>query len=170
MNKNTTVYFTGYRTLPYGAALDQLKINLRTAILDAIGDGYQTFLLGGCCGFELLAASEILAYKNRLPPPTGKIYLLPPLIKLYATLPYEEHHIHWTEPQRNLYFDTMAQCDRVITLQTKYEKDCYKRLNQYMIAHSSRVIAFWNDTPHSNTAKALRNAEKNGITVIRVTP
>lgn len=168
MKAKVTLCFTGHCILPTGEAFDRLKVNLRTCIQQAIADGYRIFLFGGCYGFDLLAAGEVLALRDCPPTPTQKLYLLPRPIKLHAIIPYEEQHIHWTEPQRDLYFDTMAHCDEVITLQNHFDSQCFTKRNQYMVIHSSRVISYWNGNPCSGTAQTIHMAEKAGLDIIRL--
>lgn len=154
MKKTTTLCFSGHRNLPTGEQLETLTTNLRTAIQTAIDDGYDTFLFGGCYGFDLLVANEILAVKSAYPQ-----------VQLHAIIPYEEQANHWTESQRELYFDTMAHCDEVITLQPKFDADCYKKRNQHMIDRSSRLIAYWNGNLRSGTIQTVHMAEKAGMEV-----
>lgn len=102
MKKSSTLCFSGHRNLPTEEQLETLTVKLRTAIETAIEDGYDTFLFGGCYGFDLLAAEMVLALKQDCPH-----------IMLHAIIPYEEQHVRWTAAQREQYFVTMAQCATV---------------------------------------------------------
>ncbi len=157
MNRTTTVCFTGHRQLPQGQELEQLNENLKNSIQTAIHDGYQTFLFGGCYGWDLLCANEVIALKKDHPH-----------IAVHAIIPYEEQANDWTEEQRELYFNTMPLCDEVITLQTHFDLQCFAKRNQHMVDHSRQVIAYWNGNPRSGTAQTIHMAEKAGLEVIHI--
>lgn len=157
MEKSTTVCFTGHRKLPTGESLDRLQTHLYTAVETVIVDGYDTFLFGGCYGFDLLAASVVLSLRQNHPH-----------IKLHAAIPYEEQPLCWTELQRESYFHIMAQCEQVVILQPHFDRLCYKKRNQYMVDHSNRVIVYQTKNPRSGTAQTVGMAQKAKIEQIRL--
>ena len=159
MNKKTTLCFTGHRELPQGETLESLKATLQSEIQKAMQDSYQTFLFGGCYGWDLLCASQVIALKEKHPN-----------IQIHAIIPFEEQTNNWTEAQRDLYFNTMPLCDEVITLQYHYDAQCFAKRNQYMVDRSSRVIAYWDGGFRSGTAQTIRMAEKAGLEVVQVKP
>lgn len=157
MNESTTLCFSGHRTLPKGAQLTILQDHLRLAVERAINHGYETFLFGGCYGFDLLAAHIVLEWKRTHP-----------TIKLCAIIPYEEQPNCWTDAQCSLYFETLGQCDDVVILQSQFDCNCYKKRNQYMVDHSRCVIAYWKGNLRSGTGQTIRMAQKAGLTVEQV--
>ncbi len=159
MSRKHTLCFTGHRQLPEGHEGEQLKENLRIAIQNAIADGYNTFLFGGCFGWDLLCASEVIAMKEEHPH-----------IAVHAIIPYEEQANNWTANQRNLYFNTMPLCDEVIILQPRFDPQCFAKRNQHMVDCSSRVIAYWTGNPRTGTAQTIHMAERAGLEIVRITP
>lgn len=118
--------------------LQQLKIKMYEEIDKAIKNGTDTFYFGACCGFELVCANLVLSCKKIIN------FRNPQYIKLIAIIPYEEQANDWSNENRELYFDTLAKCDDVILLNTKYKKGCYYQKNRYMIEHSSKLICYYN--------------------------
>lgn len=164
IEKTKTVCFSGHRTekLPKCTEeLEHLRDMLREQIDKAITDGYDTFIFGVCEGFDLMAAQMIL-YRKRV------IKLGdPPNIKLIAAVPYEEQPKDWSEDDRNLYFETLALCDEVITLSTHYRRGIFYERNRFMVDNSTRLICYCK-TSKGGTKYTLDYAEKQGLEIINL--
>ena len=81
--------------------MKHLKQKLLAEIDNAIENGIDTFYMGSCYGFDLLAAQMVLRRKK-------VISLNKPRqnsIKLVAIIPFEEQASRWSEKDRELYFD-----------------------------------------------------------------
>ncbi|MGE4485787.1 MAG: SLOG family protein [Oscillospiraceae bacterium] len=159
-----TICFSGHRRekMPKGKALEVLEERLVGEIEKAIGDGYDTFLFGGCYGFDLTAAAMVLSRKRRID------FLNPRRIRLIAIIPFENQALHWRESDRALYYDIMPQCDDVITLSLRYHDKCYADRNQYMTERSSRLICYWDGELRSGTAQTIRMAQNQGMEIINL--
>ena len=86
--KEKIVAFSGHRTekLPQTPeGMEALRKRLADEIDKAIQDGFDTFIMGACYGFDLMAAQEILRRKKVI-----QIGSTPPKLKLIAAVPYEE--------------------------------------------------------------------------------
>ncbi|MFI3226629.1 MAG: SLOG family protein [Clostridia bacterium] len=165
MKKDTSLCFTGHRTekLPKTQGeLEILKQRLWDEIDKAVNEGIDTFYMGACYGFDLLCGDMVLVRKKVTKPND------PPKINLIAVVPYENQAVKWSVKDRDLYFDTLSQCDEVITLSTKYHKDCYKDRNQYMVDHSSRMIAYHDGGRVSGSGQTVRMAEKQQLHIINL--
>ena len=57
--------------------------------------------------------------------------------------------------------DILRRCDQVTLLQEPYTPDCFQRRNQYLVEHSSLVIAVWNGRP-SGTGNTVSYARACG--------
>ena len=57
--KNQTACFTGHREIPFFQKR-RLKAKVKSAITDAIRNGYRYFGAGGALGFDMLAAQTVL--------------------------------------------------------------------------------------------------------------
>ena len=61
--KEKTCCFTGHRNLPLNK-IEQITRNLDLAIENLINEGVSDFISGGAVGFDLIAASLIVAKKE----------------------------------------------------------------------------------------------------------
>lgn len=161
-DKTRTVCFSGHRELPTGDEQNALRERLNDAIGEAIEDGYNTFLFGGAIGFDLLCAELILKRK--------RIIKLehPQRIRLVAVLPFEEQAAKWSESDREIYYDTLPQCDEVITLSTHYHDKAYYDRNKWMVDRSGRLICYFTGSPRSGTGQTVRLAREQGLEIINL--
>lgn len=164
MDREKTVCFTGHRSekLPRGEALKLLRKRLALEIERALQDGYDTFLFGGAYGFDLMAAEEVLKKKVLIDLQNPK------QIQLIAIIPFEAQAQRFLVADHERYYEIMAKCDEVITLNAHYSKQCYAQRNQYMVDHSSRVICCWNRQSVSGTAQTVRMAERQQLEIINL--
>ena len=162
MNEQT-VSFSGHRPerLPTGNGLENLKHRLGKEIDKAISEGCKTFLFGASRGFDLMCAHEVLHRRRILRQDD------PFPIRLIAVVPFEGQANKWVIADQELYYDTLAQCDEVVTLSTRYGKGCYHERNRWLIEHSSRLICF-HDGGKGGTAYTVAQAKEAGMPVINL--
>jgi len=84
-----------------------------------------------------------------------------------AVVLFEEQAKNWSEEDRELYYDTLAQCDDVIMLNTSYKPGCYFQRNRYMVDNSSKLICYY-DGGRGDTEYTVRYAEKSNLQVINL--
>ncbi|WP_312643585.1 SLOG family protein [Hydrogenoanaerobacterium sp.] len=162
--KEHSLCFTGHRSekLPKTEQeMEHLKRKLLAEIDNAIENGIDTFYMGACYGFDLLAAQMVLRRKKviSLNEPRQK-----PL-KLVAVIPFGEQASRWSEKDRELYFDyTLPYCDEVVTLNTHYKQGCYHERNRYMVDRCSKMIAYY-DGGSGGTAYTVNYAKTNGLEI-----
>ncbi len=162
--KKHSLCFTGHRSekLPKTAEqLETLKLRLWEEIDRAIENGIDTFYFGACYGFDLMCA-DIVAKRKRVIKMSD-----PKNIKLIAVVPFEEQATRWKESDREIYYDTLPQCDEVITLNTHYKQGCYHERNRYMVNHSSRLICYY-DKSGGGTAYTVKYAEQKQLQIINL--
>ena len=159
--KEHALCFTGHRSekLPKTAEqLETLKLRLWEEINKAIENGIDTFYFGACYGFDLMCA-DIVAKRKRVIKMSD-----PKSIKLIAVVPFEEQAARWKESDREIYYDTLPQCDEVITLNTHYKQGCYHERNRYMVDRCSKMIAYY-DGGSGGTAYTINYAKTNGLEI-----
>lgn len=153
--------FSGHRSerLPKSnEEMQKLKVRLWEEIDKAIEDGLDNFYVGVCYGFDLLCADVVLQRKRVIKFPD------PQIIKLIAVVPYEEQAKNWKESDREIYYNTLAQCDEVITLNTHYKQGCYHERNRYMVDRSSKLICYL-DGSSGGTAYTVKYAEQKQLQI-----
>ena len=141
--------------------LGKLKTMIWREVDQAIEDGITTFYYGGCYGFELLAADIIVKHQKVIS------MVNPKAIRLIAVLPYEEQANDWNEDDRELYFNLLAKCNNVITLNTRFKMGCYCESSHYMVDHSSKLICYCSDI-ENKTQSTKDYAEKNNLKIINL--
>lgn len=162
--REKTVCFTGHRSerLPKGEALDGLRQRLSNEIEKAVTDGYDTFLFGGAYGFDLMAAEEVIKKKVLIDLQNPKP------IRLIAIIPFEEQAVRFSVADHERYYEIMPKCNEVITLNTRYNSQCYAQRNQYMVDRSNRIICCWNGQVVSGTAQTVRMAQKQNLEIVNL--
>lgn len=159
--KEHALMFTGHRSekLPKDEEqLEKLKQLLWEEIEKAIEGGIDTFYFGACYGWDLLCAETVLNQR--------KIIRMdkPEQIRLVGVLPWEDQAIRWSEANREIYYNTLAQCDEVITLHTHFQRGCYHERNRYMVDRCSEMICYY-DGGSGGTAYTVKYAEKHNLKI-----
>ena len=155
--------FTGHRPkfFPWGSntgdpAAAKMLHALESEILQAIADGYTTFLYGGALGVDTWAAETALRLRKKLP------------LTLIAVLPFPGYNADVTEDS---YRQIIAKSDRILYVEATQRMSALAARDRYMIDHSSRLIAVYDERSHihSGTWRALCYARKKqlGIRQIR---
>ena len=160
-----TCCFTGHRPnrLPSGyrrdpSACAPLRSALREAILQAVRDGFTTFVSGMALGVDTWAAEEVLALKAAGQP-----------LRLIAALPCPEQDARWGETDRQQYRALLERADDVFLASDRYTPYCMGARNRWMTAHSSRLIAVF-DGGSGGTANTVRYADEQGLEIVRIDP
>lgn len=162
--KSKTVCFSGHRSkrLPKTAQdLEELKVKIYDEIDRAIADGFDTFLYGGCYGFDLMCAELVLLRRTVRKPGD------PEQIRLYAAVPFEKQAEKWYAKDQELYFNILKKCDGVIRLSKGFSLSCYNKRNEYMVDHSSRLICYY-DGNSGGTSSTIKYANKNRLEIINL--
>jgi uncharacterized phage-like protein YoqJ len=164
LNKEKTACFSGHRSkrLPKSTeGLEDLRLRLYEEIDKALDDGFDTFIFGACYGFDLMCAEMILIRQ--------KVVKLsdPKRIRLIAAMPFETQASKWRERDRELYFNILSKCDEVITISTKFNMNCYRKRNRYMVDNSSRLICYY-DGGSGGTSYTVNYAKEKGCEIINL--
>jgi uncharacterized phage-like protein YoqJ len=153
-HKERTVCFSGHRPerLPIGADIvNVIKSYLAYEISEAIGLGFDTFIMGGSRGIDLWAGLAVISEKAE-----------DERIKLIAALPYHTPPSRFSERERFDYGSVLERCDEIYYAAEYYTPGCMKRRNLFMTEHSSRLVAFVRDY-RSGTGQTIRLAQKLGL-------
>jgi len=155
-DKVVSVCFSGHRIIPflYGK---QLKLQLKAEIARAYADGYRHFYCGMAIGFDTLAAEVAISLQSELPD-----------LQVIAVIPYREQAGRWSDAMKAKYDTILRNSDDVIILSEHYYQGCLLRRNDYMVHHSSRLIAWYDGKPKGGTFYTCRKATANGLEVINL--
>ncbi len=155
-DKSLSACFSGHRIIPY-FHLKRLERQLKTAIVSAYAEGYRNFFCGMAMGYDLLAAETALSLQTELPG-----------LQLIAVIPYRGQTDRWSKALKSRYDDILRNANDTVVLCEQYYQGCLLRRNDYMVLHSSRLIAWHNGNPKGGTFYTCRLAKANGLTVINL--
>lgn len=148
--------FTGHRPekldRPEVVIIEGLKKEIRTAV----ADGFQTFISGMARGVDLWAAEIVLTLRGE-----GEA------IRLICASPYRGFEARWSHNWQNRYRQIMEQADLVRFICPGYSRDCFQRRNEWMVNHSSRVIAVYNGG-FGGTRNTVEYAQRHSVPVVNV--
>lgn len=153
--RENTCCFTGHRKLPQDK-IEKIVLNLNHEIESLIAQGVTDFISGGALGFDQVAASLIIAKKE-----------MGYQIRLMFALPSKNQDEFWTNEQKGLYHNILAEADEVIYVSEEYTNGCMKKRNHYMVDQSAYCICALLRTM-SGTDQAVRYARQQGLKVINV--
>lgn len=156
LKKEQSVTFTGHRFIPYGK-LSMLKVALKSIILELYAKGYNNYYCGMAMGFDLLSAEVVLSLKAEYKE-----------LRLIAVVPYRNQDERFSFADKKRYQSILSRADETILLCENYHQGCLLRRNDYMLAHSSQVIAYFDGENKGGTFYTCRNAQTKDLPVINL--
>lgn len=148
--------FTGHRPEKLRVPETKVKAALKTEIRAAISEGYTVFISGMARGVDLWAAELVLDLREG-----GEA------IRLICAVPYLGVERRWEENWREKYRRVLERADLVRYICPGYSKSCFQLRNQWMVDHSSRVIAVYNGAG-GGTRSTVEYAGACGVPVIKI--
>lgn len=145
--------FTGHRPEKVEGYEGKIIVELRKEILKAIDCGYTTFLTGMSRGVDLWAADIVIHLRR-----------YNPKLKLIGVVPFEGFESGWPVDWKKHYKLVRKELDWIHVVSTEYSHDVYQRRNQYMVDHSSLVLAVFNGEP-GGTQNTIQYAQTEHVPV-----
>ena len=127
------VCFTGHRPEKLTQPESVIVKSLETTIKEAIADGKNVFISGMARGVDIWAAEIVLRFRSE-----GED------IKLICASPYRGFEKSWNIDWQRRYNDVIEAADLVRFICPNYSKSCFQIRNEWMVDHSSKVIAVFN--------------------------
>ncbi len=150
--------FTGHRPEKLSWPEDEVISWLEKEIKKAIGDGFLTFITGMARGVDIWAAEIVLNLRDEGQP-----------IHLICASPFEGFEKNWEADWKRQYQEVLRKADIVKFICEGYSRTCFQNRNEWMVDHSTRVIAVFNGQP-SGTKNTVDYALREGIEVVRIMP
>ncbi len=157
-----TVAFSGNRhiTPPQNLIIKDLEGDVRSILSEIIAqcyaEGKRVFLSGGAVGFDLIAAEEVIRFRASHHN-----------VQLIFIVPFEGQEAKYSEREKEHYIDLISQSNQVVTISTEYNISAYHLRNDYLIEHSSQLIAY-NNRKGRGTASTVKRAAKRGVEIINI--
>ena len=130
---------------------EEVIADLRGAICRAVDAGFVTFISGMSRGVDIWAAELVLEYRCRNPE-----------LHLICACPFPGFERSWSTVWQQRCGDILCRADLKRFISPEYDTLCFQRRNQWMVDHSSLIIAVWNGLP-SGTRNTIVYAERKGI-------
>lgn len=148
--------FTGHRPQKLRRSETEIKADLESAIQQAIADGYTTFITGMAYGVDIWAGQIVVRLRKSNP-----------ALHLIAAVPFRGFEDRWSSVWKRSYQELLEQADLVKYICPGYNAGAYQRRNEWMVDHSSRVIAVFNGEP-SGTKNTIEYANKQAVYILRI--
>ena len=153
--KAITCCFTGHRQIS-PEIMTTLATELKSVLLQLIGDGFRFFCAGGALGFDTLAAETVLHLKMQYPK-----------IRLILVLPCYEQTRGWKSEDVRRYEAIRQKADKVIYTAEHYTRGCMHLRNRYLVDYSAVCVAYCM-RPTGGSAYTMAYARRQGIPVIQL--
>lgn len=152
-SRSHCVCFTGHRPEKLKLSEDAVKAGLEQQIVQAIANGYTTFITGMAPGVDLWAGKIVADLRdNGLP------------IKLVAVNPYPSFGKKFEPEWNSLHQEITERADLVESACKVYNKGCFMARNKWMVDHSNLVIAVFNGEK-GGTKNTIDYASKQGVRI-----
>ena len=148
--------FTGHRPEKLQIPENQLCVMLRKEIQKAVSDGFTRYLSGMAKGVDLIAAEIVLQLRDA-----------DPRLELTCAMPFEGFGQHWKGGWTERLQNVLAKADSVCYVSKQYSHAAFQKRNQWMVDHSTRVIAVYNGEP-GGTKNTLEYAGKIGVPCVLI--
>ncbi|MGM9726925.1 MAG: SLOG family protein [Prevotella sp.] len=155
-DKVVSVCFSGHRNVPFAGRSD-LKQRLKSEIANAYADGFRCFYCGMAMGFDLLAAEAALSLQSELKD-----------LQVIAVVPFRGQSDRWSKEAQAKYDAILRIVDDVVVLSERYFNGCLLKRNDYMVNHSSRLIAYYDGLNKGGTFYTVKKAGQNGLEVVNL--
>lgn len=147
------VCFTGHRPQKINVSEDIARSLLDRAVKQAVAKGYNTFITGMACGVDMWAAEIVLKYRRHNSN-----------IRLVCAVPFQGFEKRRNIVERKAYHNILRRADYIQYVCDKYSPKCFQLRNEWMVDHSSKVIAVFNGLS-GGTKNTINYAEKIGVPV-----
>ena len=143
--------FTGHRPQKLRRSEKEIKADLERGIQQAITDGYTTFITGMAYGVDIWAGQIVVRLRKHNP-----------ALHLIAAIPFRGFEDRWSTDWKRAYQELLEQADLVKYICPGYNAGAYQRRNEWMVDHSSRVIAVFNGEP-GGTKNTINYGKRHGV-------
>lgn len=132
-------------------------MQVKSEIAKAYADGFRCFYCGMAMGFDLLAAEAALSLQSELRD-----------LQVIAVVPFRGQSDRWSKEAQAKYDAILRIVDDVVVLSERYFNGCLLKRNDYMVNHSSRLIAYHDGTDKGCTFYTVKKAGQNGLKVVNL--
>lgn len=88
-------------------------------------------------------------------------------VRLICACPYPGFERNWSNSWQRRYTTILSEADLVRFISPYYSSNCFQVRNEWMVNHSSKVIAVFNGQP-SGTKNTIDYAQQHGVSVHQI--
>ena len=148
------VCITGHRPATLSAPAAVVRRKHEGPLRASVPDGSCVWIPGMARGVDIWAAEIVLKEREQNP-----------AIKLICASPYKGFERSWSSDWQRRYNNIMDSADLVRFICPGYSRACFQIRNEWMVAHSARVIAVYNGEK-GGTRNTIEYAKKHGVETI----
>lgn len=146
--------FTGHRPEKLIITEEQMRERLESAVVQAVCDGFTTYLSGMAKGTDLVAAETVLRLRES-----------DPRLKLVCAMPFEGFGHYWPDGWAERMRRVLENADGVHYVSKTYSPAVFQQRNRWMVDNSERVIAVFTGE-RGGTKNTLDYARRKGVECI----
>ena len=161
--KEKTCFFAGHRPYKFTfkpkaekAFYDNLNANIVKNIRELFLKGCDTFLCGGSIGFDIMCSEAVIKLKNECPN-----------IRLGCILPFENHHLEFSQDWQKRFSNILDACDFIDYVSPTYTIGCYHDRKSKMLANSNYMLTYF-DGKGGGTARIVAAAQSKRLNIINL--
>lgn len=147
------VCFTGHRPQHLNDP-DVVRTQLAIAIDKALAKGRRNFIVGGALGVDTWAFEILIGCKDYYPD-----------IQIMLALPHPQIDAKWSAPEQKHFRALQHLADHIWICSGSYDIANYQKRNEFMVNHSTAVIACWNGKKHGGTFNCIKYAMDNDVVI-----
>lgn len=148
--------FTGHRPEKLRRSEQKIRAELEREIRRAVADGFTVFITGMARGIDIDAGEIVLQLRAEGFP-----------VRLICASPYQGFESSWNWEWQRRYNAVMKDADLVRYICPRYHRGCFQIRNEWLVNHSSRVIAVFNGQS-SGTKNTINYAIRQGVPVVQI--
>lgn len=100
-------------------------------------------------GFDLVAAKVVLDLRRELKN-----------LKLICVIPFRGQENRFDPCWKELYAEVLASADETVYISERYSESIFLRRNDFLVAHCSCVVCYYDGSQRSGTGYTVRRAER----------
>lgn len=150
---NKACCFSGHRDIPI-ENLPVIRNRIKRSILNFIDNGGRFFACGGAIGFDMVAAEEVLAIKEKYP-----------YIQLVLLLPFPGYTSKWSEADKTR-LETIKEQSIYKYIGQAYHKGIYFARDRELVSGSDTCICYLTKSEHSGTRYTVNYALNRRLWIV----
>lgn len=153
--RDQTCFFCGHQEID-PEELPQVQLKLTKAVEALIAQGVRYFAVGGGWGYDMLAATTVLHFRQQHPD-----------LRLAVVLPCKNLDASWQGHDKREFEQVLNQADRVMYATERFYSGCMYKRNRQLAENSGWCVCYL-ERDASGTAYTVCYAQSVGVRIINL--